>query len=139
MELAPLDFQPVLLRSKSSSGERVLLNCNPRLVNVRHFQLRVATMRTGEPAAAQHLLLEGSFVRADISLDGRLIFAVSDNHMYVWDTDQFIPRSTSDSLGVIRSVAMDGVSDQSVVINNNQVSLVYTETGKVVWSRNNDE
>lgn len=139
MALATLDFDPALLRRKSSKNEWILLNCNPKTINVGQTQLRVATIKDGEQVAVQHLILDGGLVRADISADGRLIFAVSDKHLHVWDTDQFVPQTTSDSLGVIRTVAMDGASDQSVVVNNDQVSFIDTQTGKIEWSRNNDE
>ena len=139
MALTSLDFQPALLRRRSSKNEWVLLNCNPKTINIRQTQLRVATIKDGDQAAVQHLLLDGDFIRADISADGRLIFAFSEKHLHVWDTDQFVPQSASDSLGIIRTVAMDGVSDQSVVVNVDQVLLMDTKTGKVEWSRNNDE
>jgi serine/threonine protein kinase len=137
--LASLDFQPALLKRKSSKNEWVIANCNPKTTNVAQTQLRVATIKDGEQAAVQHLLLDSGLVRADISADGRLIFAVSDKHLYVWDTDQFVPQTTTDSLGLIRTVAMDGQSDQSVIVNNDQVTFMDTQTGKVAWSRNNDE
>jgi tRNA A-37 threonylcarbamoyl transferase component Bud32 len=133
VEIAQLGFQPQTLRRNEANGELVLLSINSSL-------LQVAILKPGTSIMSNHTLLTGPpWISADIGMDGRLVYAVANQTVYVWDTQLLTPQSESENLGVVRSLALDGKSAQSIVLQTGKVSAVNIETGKVLWSREHDQ